>query len=288
MRVGLIGLGVMGYRIGTNLVKEGKLHVVYNRTTKKADEFGKQYGVKVAKSARDLTSDSDVILLMLSDDQAVNEVVNEIKSNMNGKILIDMSTISPSLSISLASDVMKVGGKMYDAPVVGTSIMVEQKRLTVLVGGPQDGFQSVKELLSSTASSVLYMGKNGMGLYAKLVNNLLIGTYVASMAEAFNLGVNSGLSPEQVAEFLAKFSSARSPTSELKAGKMASRDYSTQFATKHMRKDLEIIDREAQKLGVINPMSALALQLYRMAEYLGLSESDYASVLEVYSRKQKR
>ncbi|MEM4076958.1 MAG: NAD-binding protein, partial [Metallosphaera sp.] len=146
----------------------------------------------------------------------------------------------------------------------------------------------VKELLSSTASSVLYMGKNGMGLYAKLVNNLLIGTYVASMAEAFNLGVNSGLSPEQVAEFLAKFSSARSPTSELKAGKMASRDYSTQFATKHMRKDLEIIDREAQKLGVINPMSALALQLYRMAEYLGLSESDYASVLEVYSRKHKR
>ncbi|AWR99938.1 NAD(P)-dependent oxidoreductase [Metallosphaera hakonensis] len=285
MRVGLVGLGVMGWRIGVNLKNSGKLDVVYNRTQSKAQEFSERYQVKSASSLKELVQDSDFIILMLSDDTAVRETVTSMIPMLKGKTLIDMSTISPSLSMELAIEVSKVGGKMYDAPVVGTSIMVEQKKLTVLVGGPEEGFREVQDLLMSTASSVLYMGKNGMGLYAKLVNNLLIGAYVASMAEAFNLGVRSGLDPKQVAEFLAKYSSARSPTSEIKAGKMATRDYSTQFATKHMRKDLEIIDREAQKLGIINPMSSLALQLYRMAEAMGFTEEDYVSVLEVFSRK---
>ncbi|ABP95914.1 MULTISPECIES: NAD(P)-dependent oxidoreductase [Metallosphaera] len=282
MRVGLAGLGVMGWRIGVNLRNAGKLDVVYNRTSSKAEEFSRKYQVKMAKSVRELAQESDVIILMLSDDSAVKGVVSDILPVVKGKTIVDMSTISPSVSMELATQVFNAGGRMYDAPVVGTSIMVEQKKLTVLVGGPEEGFPEIRDLLSHTASTVLYMGKNGMGLYAKLVNNLLIGAYVASMAEAFNLGVKSGLDPKLVAEFLAKYSSARSPTSEIKAGKMATRDYSTQFATKHMRKDLEIIDREAQKLGVINPMSSLALQLYRMAESWGFSEDDYIAVLEVF------
>ncbi|QKQ99398.1 NAD(P)-dependent oxidoreductase [Metallosphaera tengchongensis] len=287
MRVGLIGLGVMGWRIGVNLKNAGKLDVVYNRTQSKAEEFSRKFGVMKASSVQDLSKEVDLILLMLSDDQAVRDTVNLLLENVKGKTVVDMSTISPSLSVELAKEVEKRGGTMYDAPVVGTSIMVEQKRLNVLVGGPEHGFQEIKSLLLNTASTVLYMGRNGMGLYAKLVNNLLIGAYVASMAEAFNLGVRSGLDPKQVSEFLAKYSSARSPTSELKADMMATRDYSTQFATKHMRKDLEIIEREAQKLGVINPMSSLALQLYRMAEAMGLSEKDYASVLEIYSMSSR-
>ncbi|EHP68478.1 MAG: NAD(P)-dependent oxidoreductase [Metallosphaera yellowstonensis] len=284
MRIGLIGLGVMGWRIGANLAKAGRLHVVYNRTSVKAEQFSREYGVRNAESIQRLAEESDVILTVLADDVAVQEVVEGLLPKVKGRILVEMSTISPPLSIRLAEKVKGAGGVMYDAPLVGTSIMVEQKKLTVLVGGPEEGFQNLKELLSHTASAILYMGPNGMGLYAKLVNNLLIGAYVAAMAEAFNMGVRSGLDPEKVSEFLAKYSSARSPTSELKAPKMATRDYSTQFATRHMRKDLEIIDKEAQRLGVPIPMSALALQLYRMVEAIGLSEKDYSSIFEIYSK----
>ncbi len=163
MRVGLVGLGVMGWRIGVNLKNSGKLDVVYNRTQSKAQEFSERYQVKSASSLKELVQDSDFIILMLSDDTAVRETVTSMIPMLKGKTLIDMSTISPSLSMELAIEVSKVGGKMYDAPVVGTSIMVEQKKLTVLVGGPEEGFREVQDLLMSTASSVLYMGKNGMG-----------------------------------------------------------------------------------------------------------------------------
>jgi 3-hydroxyisobutyrate dehydrogenase len=173
---------------------------------------------------------------------------------------------------------------MFDAPVIGTSTFVEQKKLVVLVGGPKEKFDIVYDILKETASSIVYMGSNGMGLYAKLVNNLLLGSYVAAIAEAYNFGLKAGLDPQQIANLLSSLSSARSPTTELKMPKLVKGDYSTQFATKHMRKDLEIIMRESQNLKVITPISSLALQLYKMAEALGYSEFDFVSVLEVFKK----
>lgn len=284
MKVGLIGLGIMGYRIGANLAKAGKLHMVYNRSADKAESFVKEYKVSKASSINELVEKSDVIITMLSDDDAVKNVVEPIIPIMKGKILIDMSTISPTLSVSLAKKIESINGTMFDAPVIGTSTFVEQKKLVVLVGGPKEKFDIVYDILKETASSIVYMGSNGMGLYAKLVNNLLLGSYVAAIAEAYNFGLKAGLDPQQIANLLSSLSSARSPTTELKMPKLVKGDYSTQFATKHMRKDLEIIMRESQNLKVITPISSLALQLYKMAEALGYSEFDFVSVLEVFKK----
>jgi len=282
MRIGLIGLGVMGYRIGANLARAGKLHAVFNRTMEKAIKFSSEYGVTVAKSIRELVEDSDVILTMLSNDDAVSSVVMEAIPHVKGKVLIDLSTISPSTSIDLAKQVKENGGEMMDAPVIGTSIHVEQKKLAVLVGGPRELFDMARDILIETASSVTYMGGNGMGLYAKLVNNLLLGTYVAAMGEAYWFGVRSGLKPSDVEKVLRELSSARSPTADLKVPKMMSGDYSTQFALKHMRKDLEIIQKEAQGLGMPIPLSALALQLYRLIEEAENGELDFSAVAELF------
>lgn len=120
MRVGLIGLGVMGWRIGVNLARAGKLHAVYNRTLSKAQQFSMEYGVTYAKSPRELAEGSDVILTVLSDDAAVKGIVEEILPTMKGRTLLEMSTISPSLSVELAERVSRTGGRMYDAPLVGT------------------------------------------------------------------------------------------------------------------------------------------------------------------------
>lgn len=288
MRIGLAGLGVMGYRIAGNLAKAGKLDLVYNRTTSKSEQFAKEYGVKYTTDPKELINSVDTLITMLADDTAVSDFLKPLVQYSKGKIIVDMSTISPSTSIAIANEVMKFGGVMYDAPVIGTSIFAEQKKLTVLLGGPESNVSTVTNILKETASTILYMGGNGMGLYAKLVNNLMVGVYVAALAEAYNFGIVSGLKPEDIHKVLALYGSAKSPTSELKVPKMINTDYSTQFATKHMRKDLEIISKETQNIHVINPLSSLALQLYRFAESLGYSEYDYASVLEVYKKASSK
>ncbi len=284
MRVGIIGLGVMGYRIGANLAKEGKLNGVYNRTQERSEKFQREFGVKGYSSVDEAVKDNELIITMLSDDNAVKSVMEQIIPNSANKVIVDMSTISPRLSISLSKEIEEKGGFMLDAPVIGTSVMVEQRKLVVMVGGNEDKFKEVKPVLETTASTVVYMGKNGSGLYAKLVNNLLLGAYVVAIGEAFNFGVVSGLDKEQVETVLTKLSSARSPTTELKVPKLVKQDYTTQFATKHMRKDLEIIQGEATHESVVVPMSSLALQFYRMAEGMGLSEEDFCSVYEVFRK----
>ena len=288
MRIGLAGLGVMGYRIGANLAKAGKLDLVYNRTTSKAEQFSKEYGVKYTTDPKELINSVDLLITMLSDDSAVLSFLMPLAQYSKGKIIVDMSTISPSTSISIANEVMKNGGIMYDAPVIGTSVFVEQKKITVLLGGPESHVNVVTDVLKETASTILYVGPNGMGLYAKLVNNLLLGVYMAALAEAYNFGIAAGLKPEDIYKVLAIYSSAKSPTSELKVPKMMNSDYSTQFATKHMRKDLEIITKEAQNLHVINPLSSLALQLYRFAESLGYSDADFSAVIEAYRKASSK
>ncbi|ARM76596.1 NAD(P)-dependent oxidoreductase [Acidianus manzaensis] len=283
-KIGLIGLGVMGWRIGANLSKAQKLNIVYDRTLEKAQKFSQEFKVNYAKTPEEVAENSEIIISMLADDNAVSSVITKIIPKMKDKILVDMSTISPSLSILLANKIKEAGGVMLDAPVIGTSVFVEQKKLTVMIGGPKEYFEKIKEILSSTASTIVYMGENGSGLYAKLVNNLLLGAYATAIAEAYNFGIKSGLPKENVAKILAELSSAKSPTTEIKIPKILSEDYSTQFATKHMRKDLEIIQKESQNIKAITPMSSLALQFYRMLEALGYSETDYIAIVELFKK----
>ncbi|AWR97824.2 NAD-binding protein [Acidianus sulfidivorans JP7] len=284
-KIGLIGLGVMGWRIGVNLAKAQRLTTVYDRTIEKAQKFSQEYKVNYTKTPEELAENSDIVITMLADDNAVSSVVTRIIDKLKGKILIDMSTISPSLSIQLSNQIKEKGGVMLDAPVIGTSVFVEQKKLTVMVGGPKEYFEKIKdEILSYTASTIIYMGPNGSGLYAKLVNNLLLGAYAVALAEAYNFGIKSGLPKEEVGKILAELSSAKSPTSEIKMPKILSEDYSPQFATKHMRKDLEIIQKESQNIKAITPMSSLALQFYRMLEALGYSEEDYISIVQLFKK----
>ncbi|MGC9152103.1 MAG: NAD(P)-dependent oxidoreductase [Vulcanisaeta sp.] len=288
VRVGVIGLGVMGWRIARNLRDDGLLVGVYNRTVDKAVRFGREFGVEVFQSPAKLAGAVDVVVTMLSDDDAVRSVIagndGVLSGLRSGSLVIDMSTISPTVSVELANMVKSRGGDMVDAPVIGTSVAVERRELVVLVGGSEEAFNRAREVLRHTARTIVHVGPNGYGLYAKLINNALLGSYVVALAEVVQLGKAFGLSDSVILDVLTKLSSARSPTSELKVPKMLSGDYSVQFALKHMRKDLDIVNREASARGVPIPMASLALQFYRMAERLGLSEEDFAAVLKVLLR----
>jgi len=286
--VGVIGLGTMGWRIAKVLREDGLLRGVYNRTPSKARAFAEEFKVKVYGNPAELARDVDVVLSIVSDDDAVRAVMLGDSGVLNGvkggSLVIEMSTISPSTSIELAKLVKGRGGLMVDAPVIGTSVLVERRQAVVLVGGEDEAFEKAREVVSHFASSVVHVGPNGYGLYAKLVNNALLGSYVAALAEVVNLGEAMGLSGDVITDVLVKLSSARSPTSELKVPKMIKGDFSVQFATKHMRKDLDLVSKEASRLGVPIPLASLSLQLYRIAEAMGLSDEDFSAVIKVLGR----
>ncbi|KUO83175.1 MAG: 3-hydroxyisobutyrate dehydrogenase [Vulcanisaeta sp. OSP_8] len=283
VRVGVAGLGVMGWRIAKNLRDDGLLVGVYNRSVDKALRFGREFGVEVFKIPADLARSVDVVITMLSDDDAVRSIITDeggvLAGLRGGSLVVDMSTISPSTSIELANLVRSRGGEMVDAPVIGTSVAVERRELVVLVGGSEEAFNRARDVLQHTAKTIIHVGPNGYGLYAKLINNALLGSYVVALAEVINLGRGFGLSDSVITDVLTRLSSARSPTSELKVPKILSGDFSVQFALKHMRKDLDIVMREASMRGIPIPMASLALQFYRIAERLGLGEEDFAAVV---------
>ncbi|WP_291999939.1 NAD(P)-dependent oxidoreductase [Caldivirga sp.] len=289
VRVGLIGLGTMGWRIAKNLRDDGLLVGVFNRTMSKALRFAEEFKVHVFNNPAELASNVDVVVSIVSDDDAVKSimlgeggVINGIKQ---GSLIIEMSTISPSTSIELASKVKEKGGLMVDAPIIGTSVLIEKREAVVLIGGEKEAYERAYEVVRHFARYIIHIGPNGYGLYAKLINNALLGSYVAALAEVVNLGEAMGLSSGVIMDVLTKLSSARSPTSELKVPKMINNDFSPQFATKHMRKDLDLVNKEASRLGVPIPMAALSLQLYRMAETSGLSDDDFSAVVKILKRR---
>ena len=285
MRVGLVGLGVIGSRVGARLATSGSLDVVYNRTRAKAEAFSKANGVRAAVDVRELVSSCDAVVTVLSDDDAVLSMIGELaRDNMRGKTFLDISTIAPSTSILVSSQLGERGASMLDCPLVGSASMLEKGEARLLVGGKKTDFDAFSPVLHRIANEVLYVGQNGAGLRLKLVHNLVLGSYVVALSEAVHFGLAGGLEPEQIENLLVSLSSVRSPNSAIKVPKILKADYSTQFSLKHMVKDLGLIEAEARRQGSAIPLGGLALQLYKLVEKRGFLDEDFVAVAELFKK----
>lgn len=283
MNVGLIGLGVMGSRMAANLNSAGLLNRVYNRTPQRAQEFEERFGVTSSPTIRALVEGCDVVLTMLSDDGAVREVYAEIAPHVRKEMMVvDMSTIAPSTSIELAGSIKRGGAFMFDAPVVGNSSGLEKKEVSILVGGNEEKFNALRPVLQATAKEVVYVGINGAGLSLKLVHNLALASYIVALSEAAHFGLASGLGKDAIEKLFTSLSSIRSPNSALKVPKILNSDYTTTFSLKHMVKDLALIESEAARNHSPIPLASASLQLYRIAQQMGLGERDYIAVSELF------
>ncbi|WP_162568943.1 NAD(P)-dependent oxidoreductase [Acidianus sulfidivorans] len=280
MKVGVVGLGLMGSRIAKNFAKDGLLTAVWNRTEEKAIKFSKEFGIPYIQ-LENLPDYADAIILVLSDDNAVTNVIKRLLPKIKGKILIDMSTITPEVSIELATLIKNMGGLMYDAPLTG-SVGIEERKATVMVGGPKEKSEEVVNLLKHTANNVLYIGENGSGLFMKLVNNLLASSYMTALAEAYSLGIKAGLKAEKITEFLSNYSIVSSPLSKLKCPKIEQNNFEPQFSLKLMTKDLRIINKECENLGVTNFISSLVLKLHELALKNNLENLDMSAIYLLY------
>jgi 3-hydroxyisobutyrate dehydrogenase-like beta-hydroxyacid dehydrogenase len=263
--IGFIGMGHMGSHMAPRLIHVGYPLTVYDRTREKAQAIA---GATVAETPKEAAANSDVVISIVTDDPALEEVMlgpnGGLAGTHAGSVLIDMSTVSPRSSRRLFQAARAKGVAMIDAAVSGSVPQVEQGSLMIFVGGEQETFQQCKPILDILGQSSFYMGPSGMGTTMKLVTNTLLGLGMQALAEAIALGEKAGLEKEVLLDVLGQ-------TTVLTAGQKAKLEnvrreqYPTQFALSLQHKDLRLILNEADEVSVPMPATAVALQMYTAA-----------------------
>jgi 3-hydroxyisobutyrate dehydrogenase-like beta-hydroxyacid dehydrogenase len=283
LRVGFIGLGIMGQPMAMNVVKAGYEVIVYNRSVEKTRPLG-DAGAKVASSPREAAEGVDTSILMLAGPEAINAVLDGPDGLLvgmgEGTTLINMSTVSPTYSRKLSEDLKARSIVAIDAPVSGSRKPAEEGALVILAGGPEEKVTELEPLFMAMGKKVIYCGDAGQGSSMKIAANLLLGIMVGGLSEAVNLGQKCGLSVETMLQTI-----LAGPMGcglfEFKKEMLASGDYAPQFPLKHMTKDLRFALQTGDESGAATPIGSTVFQLYRQSVGKGLSDMDFAAVKKV-------
>jgi 3-hydroxyisobutyrate dehydrogenase len=279
-RLGFIGLGNMGSRMAARLVDAGFRLTVYNRTAERAQKLVEN-GATPARSTRVLADQSDVILMSLSDDEAIAHVADEIITpEAKGKIIIDLSTVLPETSMRMAQRAQASGASWLDVAVSGSTPQAEAGELVIMVGGDEPIFAKCKPILSHLGHKIYYMGSSGNGSKTKLSVNTLLGLGVQALAEALVLGQRMGLDKASLIEVLSE-SAVVSPSQKSKLANAKAGDYSAAFPLRLMYKDLGLILAEAGATSTPLPAVAAAQQIAAIGVAKGLNDEDFSVVVRL-------
>ncbi|HUX12258.1 MAG TPA: NAD(P)-dependent oxidoreductase [Spirochaetia bacterium] len=284
MKVGFIGLGIMGSRMAANVIRNGHELSVFNRTRERCLPLI-ALGAKAADTAADAAREVPVVITMLADPDAVREAAagatGFLTAMRKNAIWIDCSTVNPEFTRQMAAEANSHGVRFVDAPVAGSKGPAERGELTVLVGGSEKNVQEVRPLLDSIGKKVIHVGDNGMGTSMKMVINLMLANAMASYGEALALGKALGIPADRTADALvggpvcAPFLAAKRP-------KVENGDYDAEFPLRLMRKDLHLAALEAFEHGISLPVTNAVKELYGMAVQRGWSDEDFAAVCKVF------
>lgn len=280
--VALIGLGVMGSRMGMRLLKAGFPLVVYNRTRDRALPLA-QAGAYLAASPREATGRADVVISMVTDNAASKAIwlgENGALAGSKGQsVLIECSTLSPSWISELAAAARQHDCSLLDAPVTGSRTEVEKGELLFLAGGDEDVVERARPVLMAMARDVVRIGPSGSGALMKLINNFFAGVQIAVLAEALTLIERTGLDREKALSVL--FGGALgSPLTKAIAPRMLNRDYTINFALRLMEKDMSYALAEAGGHRVLLKTVRAAREAFRFAVESGLGDKDFSAVIE--------
>ena len=285
--VAFIGTGLMGKPMAMNILKKGFPLVVYNRTQQKTDELVKA-GARAANTPREAAESADVIITMVSDIEAVESTLSEeggiLPALKDGKIYIDMSTITPDASREFAKRVETTGAKMLDAPVAGSTNVAEKGELTIMVGGDPRVLDGVRDILQAMGKFIFHVGDNGAACAIKLVVNHFVAGMTALLAEGIQLSEKLGIDPSSFSNVI-NSSVVKSPMYDIKTPKMMSRDYTPQFPVRLLVKDLNYITQTVEKVGAVMPVHSLVRNLFSLANSYGYGEQDYSVIYEILDRK---
>lgn len=278
LRVGFIGLGLMGNPMAKNILKEGFSLTVYNRSPKRLEEFKKLH-VPTGASPKELADSVDVLITMITGPKDVEAIylgkdgVGETKNK--NLIAIDMSTIGPTAIKTIAE---KLSIKLLDAPVTGSTYKAKTGELTIFVGGDKAIYEKVKPVLATMGTNLQYMGEQGSGQAIKLINNFLVAATITSLAESMLLADALGLERQKAADVLSTVP-AVSPFMIMKMPNVIKEDFPVAFSLNNMTKNLKLAVGEAKgkKLAILEQIE----KLYIKAQKEGLGEEDMSAVMKV-------
>jgi 3-hydroxyisobutyrate dehydrogenase len=279
-RVAILGLGLMGSEIARNLLSKGDDVHGFNRTSEKTNALVEK-GLVAHSTPRETVEDVDVVITMLSDQDAVREVAlgsNGFLDCMRpGSVWIDMSTILPEKSIEHANECKERGVERLDAPVVGGPERAFKGELVVIVGGRRDVFEKHAAFLGKLGKQIVYVGSFGSGHAMKLAFNLYLAVLATGFSEALTLAQKLGLSGRDFVDLVNKTHHKNSYT-ENKGPLVCKKDFTPTFTLEMMRKDLALIEEEKLIKRISLPVTASVLALFTAAMNEGFAKLDYSSI----------
>lgn len=281
--VGVIGLGAMGAPIARNLLKGGHSVTVFARRQDAMVPLIRA-GADGAGTPADVAAKSDVIITMVTDTSAVEEVAigprGIIEGSKPGTIVVDHSTIDPDGARRVASILKTRGIEMIDAPVSGGAAVAEAGGLTIMAGGDESVFARVLPILECYGKTIVHIGPNGAGQVAKACNQICTIVNMLGAAEAMLMAERAGIDPAKARDVLMTgFGASR--MLEMQAPKMIARDFDGKVESRLHHKDIQIVLALAQKLGIELPASAAAEKVLTELQDRGGAKSDTAAIFSV-------
>jgi 3-hydroxyisobutyrate dehydrogenase-like beta-hydroxyacid dehydrogenase len=276
----------MGGQMADRLLTKGHSVIGYNRTKSKA-QWLLDKGMKWGDSPRAVAEGSDATFVMVTNSAALESVANGPDGLLAGlgagKVLIDMSTVSPAVSRALAAKVRDKGADMVDAPVSGSVITLQQGKLSVMVGGAQSTFDRVKPLLDDVGPKVTHVGGNGFALSMKIATNLSLMAQMLAFSEGVLLAEKSGI-PRAVAVDVLTHSVIGSPMVQYRGPFVLNMPDEAWFDVNMMQKDMLLALEMGRQLDVPLPTTAVGNELLTAARGMGLAHRDFATVFDVLAR----
>jgi len=278
--IAILGLGLMGTEIARNLLSKGNEVHGYNRTREKARPLV-EHGLVFHLSPREAVGNADVVITILSDQDAVSEVAfgenGFVGSMQHGGVWIDMSTILSEKSIEHAKVCDAKGIERLDAPVVGGPQRAYKGELLVMVGGRRNVFDKHAAFLGTLGNQVVYVGEAGSGHSMKLAFNLYLAVLATGFSEALTLAQKLGISGKDFVDLVNKTHHKNSYT-ENKGPLVVEKDFTPTFTLEMMRKDLALVEEEKLIRRISLPVASSVLALYTAAMNEGYSKLDYSSI----------
>ena len=286
MKIGFIGLGIMGKPMAKNLLKAGYELTVFDRVSAPVQEL-LAAGAKVAASAKEVAEKSDVIITMLPNSPHVKAAIlgpdGVLEGITAGKIVVDMSSIAPLASKELAAELAKKGVEMLDAPVSGGEPKAIEGTLSIMVGGKQAIFDRCVPFLSKLGASVVLCGDIGAGNVTKLANQIIVGLNIAAVSEAFVLASKAGVDPEVLFKAI-RGGLAGSTVMEAKAPMMMAGNFKPGFRIELHIKDLANAIETGHEIGVPLPLTSQVMEIMQALKVDGKAGNDHSGIVQFYEK----
>lgn len=284
MRIGFIGAGKMGRPMALNLLGGGHELLVYDSVPQALVELVSA-GARSAASVAAVARESEVVFTSLPSLKAVESVFlgdqGLISGARPGQILVDLSTILPSLAQRVHAAALDVGVETLDAPVSGGTLGAEGGTLSIMVGGDEGAFQQVKGLLELLGNHIYYVGPSGAGTRMKLINQLLVAVNHIAAMEAMGMAFRGGMELDRVQEIIA-MSAGDSKAFQLSASRVRSRDFEAGASIDILEKDSELVLALAEESEAYVPMLRLAREIYQHGQEIGLGSKDMCALIQLF------